>query len=215
MRKFIILLLVSAVFSASAQQSKFKTGIVVTNTGDTLKGFFYVKKDPGSRDSLRYRKTLQSDVVSFAWSSLKYFGTPGEDDYLVCTVKRNLEYIDPYAYNIMLQDSIITEAIPLTPVFKGKHLSLYKYYGPSDYFFISDGVKVVQLVQTYRYLTTHEKYFSPGLLPRYFINYIFRNQLFEFFDFDSDRKMFNQLEKTDYLEYPLKSLISKMDKKLD
>jgi hypothetical protein len=207
--------MVSASISASAQKSKFKTGILVTNAGDTLKGFIYVKKNPGSRDSLHYRKTQQSDEVSFAWSSLKYFGTPEEEDFLVCTVKRNLEYIDPYTYNIMLQDSIISEAIPLTPVYKGKHLSLYKYYGPSDYFFISDGAKVVQLVQTYRYLTNNEKLYNPGLLPRYFINYIFRNQLFEFFDFDADRKMFNLLEKTDYLEYPLKSLVSKMDKKLE
>jgi hypothetical protein len=80
MRKFILLLLASAFFSAPAQKSKFKPGILVTNAGDTLKGFIYVKKNPGSQDSLHYCKTQQSDEVSYAWSSLKYYGTPGEND---------------------------------------------------------------------------------------------------------------------------------------
>jgi hypothetical protein len=148
MSKFILPFVFFAAITASAQKGRFHTGLLVTSTGDTLKGFIYVKKNPGSRDSLHYRKTEQSEEVSYAWSSLKYFGFPGEDGNLVCTVQRNLEYIDPYSFNINLKDSVISEAIPLSPVFKGLHLSLYKYYGPSDYFFISDGVKVVQLVQT-------------------------------------------------------------------
>lgn len=202
------------ILHAAAQKGRFNKGLIVTSSGDTLTGYISWKKNPGSRDSLHFKNNEQEDDVSFAWSSLTYFSTSGGEERIVSTVKRNLEYIDPYSFNIMLQDSIITEAIPLTVVYKGKHLSLYKYYGPSDYYFISDGVKMVQLVQTYRYLTTNEKYFYQNRVPRYIINYIYRNQLFEFYDFDADRKMNGLLENTEYAEYPLQNLISKIDKRL-
>ncbi len=215
MKKFILILLVMAVIPAVAQKGRFHTGLIVTTSGDTLKGSISWKKNPGRLDSLQYKKDNQSDIVSYAWSSLTFFATSGGEEHIVRTVKRNLEYIDPYTFNINLADSVITEAIPLTTVFKGKKLVLYKYYGPADYFFISDGTKVVQLVQTYRYLTTNEKYFNQNRVPRYIANHIFRNQLFEYFDFDADRKMSALLENTDYAELPLKTLISRMDKKLN
>ncbi len=214
MRTFIFLLLLGITHSATGQHGRFHSGLIVTNTGDTLNGAISWKKNPESKDSLYLKKSEQSHVQAYAWSSLRYFGTPGEDDHITATVKRNLEYIDPYTFNIMLKDSIRTEVIPLTAVYSGKHLSLYKYYGPSDYFFISNGTKVIQLVQTYRYLTTVEQRFYIQRVPRFFINYIYRNQLLEFYDFDADQKMFNLLEATDYKEYQLKTLVVKMDKKI-
>lgn len=214
MQKFILFLFVTLTLSASGQKGRYHSGLIVTNSGDTLKGSIYWKKNPDAMDSLFFKKDEQSHEVAYAWSSIRYFGTPGEDDHIAATVKRNLEYIDPYTFNINLQDSIVTEAIPLTAVYSGTHLSLYKYYGPSDYFFISDGLNVVQLIQTYRYLTNFEQRFYVDRVPRFFINYIYKNQLLEFYDFDADRKMSNLLEATDYKEYQLKILVSKMDKKL-
>lgn len=214
MRKFILLLMIMAAIPAAAQKGRFHEGLIVTTSGDTLKGAISIKKNPGSRDSLHFKKNEESDELAFSWSSLKYFKTDDGDECLVCTVKRNLEFIDPYTFNINLQDSVKTEAIPLTTVYKGAHLSLYKFYGPSDYYFICDGKRVVQLVQTYRYLTTNEKYFYQSRVPRYIINYLYRNQLYEFYDFDEDRKMTNLLENTDYAESPLKTLISKLDKRI-
>lgn len=213
MNKFILLLLLCAGFTASAQKGKIHSGLLVTINGDTLKGLIQYKKNPGINDSLYFRESSKGEMTSYAWSALKYFGTPGEDDHIVCTVYRTLEYIDPLTYNIMLKDSVITEAIPLTAVYSGKHLSLYKFSWPSDYYFLSNGEKTIQLVQTYRYLTLNEQRFYIDRVPRYFINCIFRNQLAEFYDFEHDSKLDNLRGITDYKEDQLKTLISKMDKK--
>lgn len=213
MQKFILFFFVLMTFAASAQKGKSHTGVIITATGDTLKGSYHCKKNPGPKDSLYIQLVGKEEDIAYAWSGLKYFGIPGDDDHIVCPVKRNLEYIDPYSFNIMLKDSVITQTIPLTAVYTGSHFSLYKFYGPSDYFFISDGENVIQLVQTYRYLTNHEQMFYGSRVPRYFINYTYRSQLLAFFDFDADQKMYNLLENTEYKEYQLKTLISKMDKK--
>lgn len=207
------MLLTCCSLTAVSQHGRFHSGLLVTAQGDTLNGFIHYKKNAGQLDSIFFRETLQSEITAFAWHALKYYGTPGKDDHVVCTVKRTLEYIDQFTYNIMLPDSVRVETIPLTAVYSGKKFSLYKYSGPVDYYFLGDGVKVIQLVQTYRYLTNVDKLFYAGKVPRYFIHCKYRGQLYEFYDFNADEKLKNLLEITDYKEDQLKTLISKMDKK--
>ncbi|MBI3140017.1 MAG: hypothetical protein HYZ15_15680 [Sphingobacteriales bacterium] len=214
MRKFIFILFALITLTASGQKGKFHAGLIVTLSGDTLGGFVNWKKNAGSMDSLYFKSRESGETVVYSWSSVRFIRTNKGEERLVCTVKRTLDYIDPFTFNIMLPDSTVTEAIPLTPVCKGVHLSLYKFSGGNDYFFIYDGNKVVQLVQTYRYLTTSEKMFYLSRVPRYFINSIYKAQLLDYYDFDADPKMANLLEMSTYDEQSLRKLLVKMDDRI-
>ncbi len=66
MKKFILLLMVTAVMPAAAQKGRFHNGLIITTAGDTLKGDISWKKNPGSRDSLHFRLNNQLDAVSYA-----------------------------------------------------------------------------------------------------------------------------------------------------
>ncbi len=211
MKKYFFPLILLITLNVSAQKGKFSAGLIVLANGDTLGGFVNWKKNAGSKDSLYFKSLESGEAVAYSWSSVRFIHTDKGEERLVATVKRTLDYIDPFTFNIMLPDSTVTEAIPLAPVCKGVHVSLYKFSGESDYFFIYDGNRVVQLVQTYRYLTTSEKMFYLSRVPRYFINSVYKIQLLEYYDFDADPKMANLLELSTYDEQSLRKLLVKMD----
>ncbi|MBI5372309.1 MAG: hypothetical protein HZA79_09845 [Sphingobacteriales bacterium] len=211
MTKYFLLLFLFLTLNSSAQKGKFSAGMIVLANGDTLGGFVNWKKNAGSKDSLYFKNLESGEAVAYSWSSVRFIHTDKGAERLVCTVKRTLEYIDPFTFNIMLPDSTVTEAIPLTPVCKGVHVSLYKFSGDSEYFFIYDGDRMVQLVQTYRYLTITEKMHYLNPVPRYFINSVYKTQLLEYYDFDADPKMANLLEISTYDEQSLRKLLVKMD----
>ncbi|MGQ0739765.1 MAG: hypothetical protein ACT4OJ_11940 [Bacteroidota bacterium] len=215
MKRHISTLFMVISFSAGAQKIKLNDGFLITKAGDTLKGLVYWKKNSRSSDSLLYKKTEGDAVKHYAWGELKYaWNENAKQAITICSVKRSLEYIDQSNFNIQLPDSTVTEAIPLTPLYTGNRLSLYRFYDKSNYFFIYDGKEMLQLVQKYRYLTEFEKRFDFQRAPKYYVLNEYRGLLSVYYDFREDKKLKYLLENSLYEEKSLYTLISKLDKKL-
>jgi len=197
-----------------AQNHRYSPGYAVTISGDTLTGNLFWRKNPGSQDSLYYQSSAGSPGKAMAWKEIRYASRSGKDEVYIHTLKVTLDYLDPHTFNIRMQDSSRIETMPLTPVFKGRVLALLVYSGYPDYYFLTDGSNTIQLVQTYRYLTPREQMFYITQVPKYMANFEYRLQMHTFYNFDSDPKMSDLLERTLFQENSLKTLIKKMDSKL-
>lgn len=198
--------------SASSQKDKYEEGVIITQTGDTLRGLVSWKKESNAGDKLLFKNQGSSVEQVFGWNQLRYvYKKDGKQALKINRVKRNLEYIDPNDYTIRLKDSTAEDAIPLTPLFIGKKLSLYYYYDKAPFFFLYDGKEVRQLIQKYRYLTQIERMFDYEKGRRFQITDEYKGLLAGYYDFSKDRKMRYILDNTLYEEREFKYLISKMD----
>lgn len=198
-----------------SQKPKFQEGVLITKSGERLKGLVHWKKNSGAGDSVIFKKNETDPEMHFSWSELTDVLTNDNRQMLkVCTVRRNLEYVDAADFTIRLKDSIAEETIPLVPVYSGKKLSLYQFYDKAPFYFVYDGTNMLQLVQKYRYLTMQERLFDYQQARRYLITDVYKGLLATFYNFHEDKKLQYILDNTIYDERSLKYLISKMDSKM-
>lgn len=198
-----------------SQKPKFQEGVLITQSGERLKGFIHWKKNSRAGDSVIFKKNETGPEVHFSWSELSDVLTNDNRQILkICTVRRNLEYVDATDFTIRYKDSIAEETIPLSPVYSGKKLSLYQFYDKAPFYFVYDGTKMLQLVQKYRYLTMQERLFDYQQARRYLITDVYKGLLATFYNFHEDKKLQYILDNTIYDERSLKYLISKMDSKM-
>ena len=215
MRVYILILFLLVGFMAHAQKGNFEDGYLVTKTGDTLYGLVNWKKNPGSRDSLLFKTAASAPTQYFSWNRLREVYNKEDNKFLkIASVMRNYEYIDDRDYMIRYKDSVGTQIIPLTPLYKGTKLSLYVFYENAPFYFIYDGKEMKQLVQVYRYANTVERMFDYEKGRRFHITDIYRGTLAGYYNFAEDNKMRYMLNNTLYEQGSLQNLISKMDKKL-
>ncbi|MFZ9387357.1 MAG: hypothetical protein ACO25B_05700 [Chitinophagaceae bacterium] len=130
------------------------------------------------------------------------------------TLLRNLEYLDPYNFQIRNIDSTAIQEIPLRQLYSGRKLSLFTYFEKTPFFFLYDGKQMIQLVQKYRYLTTTERMFDYERGRMIHITDVFRNQLAQYYNFMEDPKLRYILDNAQYDETSLRKLISRMDNNL-
>lgn len=208
----IVMLLSLPLFS---QKPKFQEGVLITKSGERLKGLIHWKKNSSAFDSVIFKKNETGPEIHFSWSALTDVLTNDNRQMLkVCTVKRYLEYIDANDFTIRFKDSIADETIPLVPLYTGKKLSLYQFYDKAPFYFVYDGTKMLQLVQKYRYLTMQERLFDYQQARRYLITDVYKGLLASYYNFYEDKKLQYVLDNTIYDERSLKYLISKMDSKM-
>ncbi len=209
----LVILLVS--FPLFSQKHKFQEGILITKSGEKLQGLIHWKKNSSTDDSVFFKKNDESPETHFSWSELTdVLSNDNKQILKICTVRRNLEYVDATDFTIRLKDSIAEETIPLTPVYSGKKLSLYQFYDKAPFYFVYDGKKMLQLVQKYRYLTMQERLFDYQQARRFLITDVYKGLLATFYNFHEDKKLQYILDNTIYDERSLKYLFSKMDSKM-
>lgn len=212
---FFFLLFLLTAREITAQKIKFQEGFIVTTAGDTLKGYVYWKKTATAEDSLLFKAAENETPRPFAWDGLTAaYNRENRQSLKICKVTRNLEYIDANDYMIRHQDSVTVQVIPLTELYKGRRLSLYEYYDKSPFYFLYDGKDMLQLIQKYRYLNRTERMFDWEKGRRFEITDVYRGLLASYYNFFEDKKMRYILDNTLYEAASLKTLVSKMDKKL-
>lgn len=211
---FLCLLLVPA-FTVYSQFEKYQEGYLVLVTGDTISGQLSWKKNSTPADKVNFKKNELDPPQVYTWALIaEILDKDKEQQMMVATVKRNLEYISEDDYTIMLKDSTAEGPVPLRPLYKGKKLSLYTLYDKSPFFFVYDGKQIKQLVQKYRYLTPNERMFDYERGRRFHITDEFKGVLAAYYDFSDDRKMRYLLANTLFEDRSMKVLISKMDGKM-
>lgn len=215
MRSILFLLVLFTALTAGAQKIKFHNGYIITQQGETLRGFIHWKKNSAVEDSLQFRSSENDPVRRFAWNELaEVYNSDQRQTMKVVSVIRNFEYIDENDYTIRHKDSVAVQVIPLTEIYKGRKLSLYEYYDKSPFYFIYDGKNMLQLIQKYRYLTRTERMFDFEKGRRFEITDVYRGLLASYYNFFEDQKMRYMLDNTLYEEGSLKRIISKMDSRL-
>lgn len=215
MRSILFLLVLFTALTAGAQKIKFLKGYIITQQGETLRGFIHWKKNSAVEDSLQFRSSENDPVRRFAWNELaEVYNSDQRQTMKVVSVIRNFEYIDENDYTIRHKDSVAVQVIPLTEIYKGRKLSLYEYYDKSPFYFIYDGKNMLQLIQKYRYLTRTERMFDFEKGRRFEITDVYRGLLASYYNFFEDQKMRYMLDNTLYEEGSLKRIISKMDSRL-
>jgi hypothetical protein len=215
MRFINLIIIILAGLPMFSQKPKFQEGILITKSGEKLKGLINWKKFSSAGDSVIFKKNETSPETHFSWNDLTdVLNVDNKLILKICTVRRNLEYVDANDFTIRLKDSIAEETIPLTPVYSGKKLSLYQFYDKAPFYFVYDGKKMLQLVQKYRYLTMQERLFDYQQARRFLITDVYKGLLATFYNFHEDKKLQYILDNTIYDERSLKYLISKMDSKM-
>lgn len=209
---FIFILFAS---SAGAQRGKFLDGFIVTKKGDTLHGQVNWIRHNWTESGLYYRKNESESPRHYSWSELSLANNLEENECVrVVTLLRNLEYLDPYNFQIRNIDSTTIQEIPLRQLYSGRKLSLFTYFEKTPFFFLYDGKQMIQLVQKYRYLTTTERMFDYERGRMIHITDVFRNQLAQYYNFMEDPKLRYILDNAQYDETSLRKLISRMDNNL-
>lgn len=215
MRSLFLLLLFLPAVNAISQFEKYQEGYLVLITGDTIHGQLSWKKNSSPNDKVIFKKDELDQPQVYNWSLIaEILDKDRQQQMMVATVRRNLEYISEDDFTIMLKDSTAEGPVPLRPLYRGKNLSLYTLYDKSPFYFLYDGKQVKQLVQKYRYLTQTERMFDYELGRRFHITPEFRGVLAAYYDFSDDPKMRYILAHTLFEDRSMKVLISKMDSKM-
>lgn len=216
--KPVLLILIALItcLKPQAQQRDYAKGFIITAAGDTILGQINWKKNFGSRDLIYIKKAGESTPTPLALDEIRSLhNTESKKSVLVVKLKVKFEYVDPIELNLIYNDSVKTLHLPLKPLYIGASLSLYVYHEKTDYFFLIHDGQIEQLVKEYELLTDHERLVHTNrILPAYYSYNTWKVQLYGYYNFNIDKKMYNLSLDAKFEEYYLAKLVSRMDKAL-
>lgn len=223
----LIPLLILILF-ATLSRAQNTQGYVVLESGDTLKGI--VKLLDGYRSAPQLITLEASGAASAPYYSVKECKAfaIGDDEYIRATVTMDMSYFTSIDLTILYEDSTLTQTVFLKRIYKGKNISLLKYYDGQElgafravnvkmHFFVQDADKVQELIMKYTNAPTKSvvRHFDVdrGSSAMRQIRPIFRDQLRMYFDWLTEKKLLRKLDGSDYTEYHLLKLIPLIDQK--
>ncbi|WP_233164775.1 hypothetical protein [Pedobacter sp. ASV28] len=109
-----------------AQYNFFK-GYVVTNEGDTLKGYVQGKESIVNPISIKYKTNTTAEVKLFSVKDSRAFGIGDKETYERHLVRISLGKIKLEDIPVGIDTSFRQEKVFLKVLHKGKHVSLYAY----------------------------------------------------------------------------------------
>jgi uncharacterized protein (UPF0333 family) len=210
----VVCIVLTPTFS-KAQQSNYTKGYAITVQGDSIPGFINWKKNFNISDLVQLKKSTSEKPTNYAWADInKLVNTEDNKTIIAIEAEINFEYVNKFDLNIIINDDSIRKAdIPLTPLYIGKVYSLFKYHDKVDYFFIEFNGETQQLLREYTYLTEYEKLeHRDRIYPAFWSYDTWKVQLYSLYDFNADKKLYNQSLEAKFDEFDLFKLVSKMDK---
>ena len=207
-----LLLLLFCMFAAQSHGQKMTTGYIINENGDSITGHISTRDMKNYSDSLLFDQDNGGKKV-FSTKDCKGFGSfkPAEK-YQRWAVTMNMSYFDKDMY-LINAGSVKTGTYFLKNIYSGAHVSLYYYKDPvtfKEHFFIRSGDSVEELIQKYREPTLAEA-LRPGRSPNYIIVYIFRDQLYKYFDWQHNRKLKLKVDFAEYFYPKMMSIIKEID----
>ena len=213
---------------AAVGQNRVAPGYVVLDNGDTLKGQIELKGHYTAPDFVYYTPASGGQGKAYSVENCKAFGT-GDEIYERWVVKMDMSCMNRIDFKIFFEDSTLVDTVFLKQVYKGKHLTLYKYYRGNEtgflksdrekmHFFLYDNDKLQELIISYKDATkdTHD----PNVF-RYRADWssrqtrmFFRDQLRAYFDWSAERKLRRQVDELQYEEAPMVKAVKSIDGKI-
>jgi hypothetical protein len=210
--KYPGLFLLFCMFAAQSHGQKMAAGYIVKENGDSLMGHISTRDMKNYSDTLLFEQANGGKKV-FSTKDCKGFGSfkPAEK-YERWTVTMDMSYFDKDMY-LINAGSIKTDTHFLKNIYSGTHVSLYYYEDPvsfKEHFFIRSGDSMEELIQKYREPTLAEA-LRPGRSPNYVIVYIFRDQLYKYFDWEHNPKLKLKIDFAEYFYPKMVSIIKAID----
>ena len=222
-RLIFLLLAILATFLAHAQGG---LGYILLKEGDTLRGDVRLKEGyPSAPRIVGFAGTESALPANFSANDCKSFRI-GNDVYHSATVTMDMSYFSGLDdYKILNADSTLTRTIFLKEVYKGKHLTLLKYYNGAEsgfftkpnvklHLFINDGENTRELIMKYTYAPDKGPFdFERGSRAMRQLRPIYRDQLRMYYDWTQERKLTRKIDASEYSEENLLIIIKEIDGK--
>src|SRR5688500_19181410 len=122
---FLVLLVFSLRVTA---QSTYKEGVLVTTSGDTLKGFIDYRAWYHNPESILFKSSRDGkDPERFTVANISWFSVPGPVFYAAFVVSVSLNEIELGALRVELDTTQVVKAIFLKEILRGDKVKLYSY----------------------------------------------------------------------------------------
>ena len=205
---FLFLTLFSAVFTSTAQK---RPGYVVMENGDTLKGNIRFREWANNSDSIviYFENSNKINRVLFSENCRLLVLSDPAEVYEKWTVTMEMSVIDKSTYLVKNEDSTRTATVFLKKIYDGEKISLYRFSDEKDHFFVLTNGKMEELLMTYK---TYKPKTIEYNTASYSSFHRFRDQLQQFYDWQSEKKLTNKINRTNYAEDDLTEIIGWIDK---
>jgi hypothetical protein len=212
MKNFGALLLLFSISGTQLFSQKMIPGYILTDKGDSLMGYISGQDIKNYRDSFLFQPAT-GDRIFYNIKDCKGFGSfkPAEK-FERWTVTIDMSYFDKDLY-LINADSTRTGVFFLKNIYSGSAVSLYYYKDMTNFkehFFIRSGNSMEELIQKFREPTLIEA-LRPGRSPNYIIVYIFRDQLYKYFDWQNNQKLKSKVDFAEYFYPKLVSIVKEID----
>jgi hypothetical protein len=204
MRKSIIItsafLLITFVVTA---QSHYMPGKIVTQNGDTLRGYIDNEQWRSNPQKIKFRKGEEgTPTQTYGISDIRYFSVDGQDAYIRAYVKEDMNPIETEYITAGSKDTTLSDTVFLKVLVLGSRLSLFALTDAKDHYYISsEPDQYDELVYRF-YLNQNEQGDTK-------IDEVdgFRNQLSVYVQGKDSLAMISHLEKLTYAEMPLTKMV--------
>lgn len=151
--KHIVMLLLAALlipFLASAQ-SNYKSGYVVTTTGDTIKGSIDLREWASNPKEIKFKKTPSANPQYYTLKSIISFNIKNTDSYIRYIGNISMDNTDLSKLTSYRDTSYRTDTVFIKAITQGPNVSLFSYTDDlKSRFFISDKFNSVPQELIYR-----------------------------------------------------------------
>lgn len=226
MDRTILFFLLFLLGIAATAQNRLVPGYIVLTNGDTLKGHIQLKGYYTAPEQVYYTKDASGQGTDYSVKNCTAFGT-NDEAYQRWIVKIDMSTMNEIDYIIHYEDSTLLDTVFLKQVYKGKNLSLYKYFRGNErgflkeekekmHFFLRDKEKMQELILRYKNPTSNTAFYKKmsvhdGDLMKRTTQPFYRDQLCAYFDWDANRKFKRQVDALPYQETSLLKAIKTID----
>lgn len=124
-RLFLLGVLITPLF-CSAQYNFFK-GYVVTNAGDTLRGYIQGKESNSNPTSVKFKPTVDSKVEQYSIKDLRAFSVADKEKYGRHLVDISLDKVVLEELSVGIDTSFVQKEVFLKVLQVGEKVNLYQY----------------------------------------------------------------------------------------
>ncbi|GEO06130.1 hypothetical protein AAE02nite_37940 [Adhaeribacter aerolatus] len=148
MQKCLLLLLIIVIPVVSFAQANYKSGIVITLQGDTLKGYINYKEWINNPKEVDYKPSLTESAQTFTPKNIKSFAIAGLESYEAFEVSVSMDNLNANGIREIEDTLNVTNSFFLKALLKGDKVHVYSYKDKIKeryYFLENDNTNPVEL----------------------------------------------------------------------
>ena len=201
---FTVILLLSGL--STFCQSNFKSGYLVSTSGDTIKGLIQVKEWNNNPKSLKFKNGPDADPKQYETADLQSFEVPGFCRYIRYAGQMSVNRIERSLLSQAIDTSFVVDTVFLKEVMHGPLVSLFSY---------SDNIKKRFFITSQQHPAARELLNYPYMLSDRLLTFSPYKQLLREIVAElnmSSEKQTDAIEASVYSELSLKKTLSAINR---